>query len=293
MWHIPCSKPGVRLYAYIVAVFFAVQLRVQAESSAIDPFPFEFHDGFLWVKVQVSQSAEPLNFLLDSGAGVSVINLNTAHRLNVRLGQAVIVQGVQTTSTGYWAERLNATAGSVPLPKNYLAVDLGKLSHVCNCCVDGLIGMDFFRNRVVQIDYANHLVRLVKDAGKAEGQTTVVLKTRRCGIEVPIQVNGSEPKLARLDTGCASALQWVAKDVSPKECTQRTAVALSRFTINETQSIVWFGSNEFQSVTTGIHTEEMFAGEAGLIGNGLLSHFTSVTIDAKHGQLILGERVSD
>ena len=283
----------MRFYAYIFTVFFAVLLRAKAESPVFAAFPFEFHDGFLWVQVRVSQADEPLNFLLDSGAGVSVLNLKTAHRLNVHLGREVIVQGVQTTSTGYWADRLTATANGVALPKDYLAVDLGKLGQVCNCCVDGLIGVDFFQNRTVQIDYENHTIRLLQAVSETNGQVTVALKIRRCGMEVPIQVNGNGPKLARLDTGCASALQWVTKDVSPKECTQRTAVALTRFTVNETQSTVRLGTDEFNSVTTGIHSEEMFAGESGLIGNGLLSRFKSITIDCKHGRLILGERISD
>jgi hypothetical protein len=37
----------------------------------------------------------------------------------------------------------------------------------------------------------------------------------------------------------------------------------------------------------------VFAGEAGLLGNGLLSRFGSVTVDAKAGRLILERRCND
>jgi len=40
------------------------------------------------------------------------------------------------------------------------------------------------------------------------------------------------------------------------------------------------------AVRTGIHTEQMFAGEAGLIGNGLLSQFR-VTLDADKSRVLL------
>src|SRR5258708_4931133 len=167
----------------------AALLQARAESSTPVEFPFEFHDGFLWVKVMVPQSAEPLTFLLDSGASVSVINLKTAQRLKLPLGRPVVVQGVESTSRGYFPQRLDATAKGVPLQKNYLAVDLAKLGQVCNCCVDGLIGADFFHNKVVQIDFAEHKIRLLKSGEKINGQA-LDLKVRPCGMEMPVQVNG-------------------------------------------------------------------------------------------------------
>lgn len=274
-------------------VFAAALFQVRAKPLTQIEFPFEFRDGFLWVNVSVPQSSRPLNFLLDTGASVSVIDLNTARRLQSRLGQPVVVQGVESTTKGYWPQRLAAKAGDVPLETKYLAVDLEELGQACNCCIDGLIGADFFRGKIVQIDFAKRKIRLLESNVQIAGQTFVPLRLRPCGMEAPIQVNGGEPKFARLDTGCASALQWVTADVQPKDCAQRPAIALNRFTVNETKSAVRFGTAEFQSVPTGIHADEIFAGEAGLIGNGLLSHFKTVTIDARRGQLILGERVSN
>jgi hypothetical protein len=42
-------------------------------------------------------------------------------------------------------------------------------------------------------------------------------------------------------------------------------------------------------VPTGLHTEKLLAGEDGLLGAGLLTHFAIVTIDEPGGQLILEE----
>lgn len=292
-WHRDCIADGVSRRLFAIVIFIVTLFQVRAESSALTEFPFEFHDGFLWVRVNIPQSTEPLNFLLDTGASVSVINLNTAQRLGLRLGQPVVVQGVESTTKGFWPQRLAARAGEVPLGNKYLAVNLRELGQACNCYVDGLIGADFFHGKNVQIDFAERKIRLLTSNEEIAGQTIVPLRLRPCGMEAPIQVNGGEPKFARLDTGCASALQWVTAKVQPKDCSQRPAIALSRFTVNETKSIVRFGNAEFQSIPTGIHANEIFAGEAGLIGNGLLSHFKTVTIDAKRGQLILGEQISD
>jgi hypothetical protein len=287
------SRFAVRSCLCAVLVFAAVLFRAQAAPLGAVEFPFKFHDGFLWVEVTVPQSAEPLNFLFDSGASASVVNLKTAQRLKLPLGNPGAVRGVDATTTGFFPQRLMATADKIPLKKDYLAVDLSQLGRACRCCVDGLIGMDFFRGKVVQIDFAEHKIRLLKSTKGIEGKTVITLKMRPCGMEVPVQVNGGEPRFVRLDTGCASPLQWVTAGVQPKDCSQRPAIALSRFTVSETKSTVRLGNVEFQSVPTGIHAREIFAGEAGLIGNGILSGFKTVTIDTRRSQLILGERISN
>jgi hypothetical protein len=53
------------------------------------------------------------------------------------------------------------------------------------------------------------------------------------------------------------------------------------------QTSLRMGKTDFVSVPTGLHRHEMFAGEAGLIGNGVLSQFATVMIDVPGGRLIL------
>ena len=72
-----------------------------------------------------------MRFLLDSGAEVSVVNLDTAKRLGMSLGEKVNVSSVQTTMTGYWPQKLSATASGVKLPSDFLALDLSKLNAAC------------------------------------------------------------------------------------------------------------------------------------------------------------------
>ncbi len=51
---------------------------------------------------------------------------------------------------------------------------------------------------------------------------------------------------------------------------------------------VTLGTERFAAVKTGLHDKPMFAGEAGLLGNGLLSHFR-VTVDIAKSQLLLSK----
>jgi hypothetical protein len=269
----------------IVFVFLLSQGR--AEPSPIAEFPFQLREGLIWIQVTVPQSAKPLNFMLDSGAGVSVINLHTAQRLGLKLGNRVSVRGVQTSVGGYWPQRLSASVGEVHLPKDYLAVDLGDLSQACDCGVDGLIGADFFSKRVVQIDYEAKKIRIFKSATDIESSESLPLEMRPCGMRVPLQVNGGKQQWVRLDTGCASALQWVTSEVASNNCSRLPAIGVSKLSIPQAKSDVRLGKIEFKAVPTGLQDKEIFAGEAGLLGNGLLSRFASITVDASAHRLIL------
>ena len=266
-----------------------LQVRI-AEAVAGGEFPFQLKEGFIWVKVRTPQSAEPLNFLLDSGASVSVINLQTAERLGLTLGNRVRVQGVGPSTGGFRPEHLCATAGEVRLPGNYLAVDLSALSGACECRVDGLIGFDFFMGRIVQVDFAGGKIRVPAAVPAAAGQKVLPLRVRQGAFRVPVRVNGGMARWVRLDTGCAAGLQWVADSAGAEGRDRRMAVALSKLSVVVARSRVQLGEACFEDVATDLHPKRIFADEAGLLGNGLLSRFGSVTIDAKAGRLALDPR---
>ena len=275
-----------------VLTFAAALAGVQAASVSLAEFPFEFREGLLWVEVTVPQSKKPLNFLVDTGAGVGVINLSTAKRIGLKLGREVMVHGVQTMLTGYWQQRMLAKVGEVELPREYLAVDLDKLSSSCERPVDGLVGADFFRGRVVQIDFEAQRIRLLKPEKARKTGEALPLQLRSCGMRVPIRVNDHKRQWVRLDTGRATALQWVTSDVRPEQCGRKMAIGLVEISIPQTETTVGIGEHKFGNVPTGLHETAIFPGEAGLLGNGLLSRFSTVTIDAKAGRVILGERRS-
>ena len=252
-------------------------------------FPFEFREGLLWVKVQVPESERVLNFLLDSGAETSVVNLGTAKELGLQLGQRAGVRGVGVSMDAFWTGTRSAKANEVELPSHLLALDLGKLSSSCACRVDGLIGADFFKGRAVQIDFRQSKVHLLA-AGTASTGNTAPLEVRRCGMRVKASINGEKARWFRVDTGCATPLQWVTADVSTEDCTSKVAVGLTEIGIPQTRTSVKVGAEVLRDVETGLHRSPIFEGEAGLIGNGLLSQFETVTIDSAKGRLVLGPR---
>jgi len=70
------------------------------------------------------------------------------------------------------------------------------------------------------------------------------------------------------------------------------AIGLAEISIPQTTTTVGIGEHQFLNVPTGLHETAIFPGEAGLLGNGLISRFSTVTIDAKAGRVILKEHHS-
>lgn len=261
----------------------------QTMAGPTSEIPFEFRDGLIWLKVRAEGAREPLNFLLDSGAGVSVIDLGTAERLGLKLASRVSVRGVQTETSGYWPQRLNASMSDVPLPRDFLALDLQKLSKACAHRVDGLVGADFFRDRVVQVDFTACVVRLLTTA-PANADESLTLEVQKDVLRVPVAVNGGKPQWMRLDTGCASALQWVSttRPAATAATRRRMSVGLAEVPVAMASTTVVLGKLRFDEVPTGVHSKQIFTGEFGLLGNGLLSRFT-VTVDAPNKRLLLSK----
>lgn len=275
----------------ISALVASTLARVQAAPKPSAEWPFEFRDGLIQVSVAAPQSGEPLHFLVDTGASVSVVDLRTARRLGLKRGARVSVRGVHNSMNGYWPTRLKAQLGDLSLPEECLAVDLAKLSDACNSAVDGLLGLDFFRDRIVQLDFVTKRIRLLDSTDPFPAGEILPLEIRPCGMRLPVCVEGNKQQWVRLDTGCASALQWVSSSVPSAKCERRIAVGLDRISIPQTTTRLRIGTIALESVPTGLHEREIFPGESGLLGNGLLARFSSVTIDARAGRLTLGSRL--
>jgi hypothetical protein len=203
--------------------------------------------------------------------------------------EAVTVRGINATTTGYWTDSPAAQLGGIALSTNYLAMDLSGVSVACHRQVDGLIGADFFAGRIVQIDFAREKVRLLENGPSPASAEILPLQIEGSKLRVPVEVVGLGKAWARLDTGCASDLHWaVSKDaLNSQSSTEELGVGVSSMLIRQNSHSVRLGDLTLEKIATGLHTEKLLAGESGLVGSGLLSHFAVVTIDERAGQVTL------
>ncbi|MCI0747675.1 MAG: retroviral-like aspartic protease family protein [Verrucomicrobia subdivision 3 bacterium] len=275
MWH--------TLLLWLIGAPFVAPLKTDVT------LPFQLKDGFMWVAVSVAEGPETLNLLLDTGAEVTTLDLNTAKRLNLKRGRPVKVAGVGGKGTGYWPQTLNATLAGAKLPSRVLVTDLCALQASCQCPIDGLLGADFFRHRVVHIDFKAKTISLLAEAPAHNGPI-LPIRFRRSIMQVPVTVDGRRSQWLRLDTGCASPLEWVSSNAPRSTRGSKISVGLAAFRLPTAYTNVELGKHHFEHVPAGIHSAPLFPGEAGLLGLGLLSRFEHVTIDGRAGQLLLSGR---
>lgn len=273
-----------RFSILLIALLCFAQASLRAET--VSQFPFQYRDGFIWLKVAVPQRREPLNFLLDSGAASSVLDLQTARQLGVKFGGSQTVQGVHSQAVARQVKDFDARISDVALPNSLLALDLSAVSKTCSQKIDGLLGADFFRRRVVQLDFTAGCVRLLNQADPVATTAQILpIKTCNNAFCIPVCIAGSAQQWMRLDTGCDSALEWVVSDAKSKAL-RGSSIGLSNASVRYLHTEVQLGAKSFSAVKTGVHEQQIFCGESGLIGNPLLSHFR-VTIDAQRKHVVL------
>jgi predicted aspartyl protease len=264
-------------------------LALAAHVQAATEIPFSYSDGLIWVKLKAAGQDAPLNFLLDSGAGASVLDLRTARRIGAKLGGSESVQGVDGRAIAYRVLDFDSTIGTIAAPRSLLALDLSGVSAGVSQRIDGLLGADFFRNRIVQIDFAAKKIRLLtRGELKERGCELLPISSRNGAMCVRVGVAGQPCEWMRVDTGCSSALRWVVTAAKANKFAG-TSLGIAARSAREVETDVQLGQSRFTGVKTGIHTRQIFVGEAGLLGNGLLSKFT-VTIDGTKDRLVLAKR---
>jgi hypothetical protein len=242
------------------------------------------HDGLVWVVVDCGGTK--LHFVVDTGAACSCVNLAAAKRLNMRLGSVLTVAGVGGRTTGYRCTRFQASVGGMRLPEEVVALDLSGPSRGCSEAIDGLIGADFFRGKVVQIDYARRVLSREAGPGGAGGTR---LRFANGVICVPVAVNGGRARWTRLDTGCTDALDWYEGAICCATKGTKGAgksLALATSAGSAPQAEVMVGITRFHAVPVKMLAREIFLGEAGLLGNVALSKYL-VTIDGIGNRLLL------
>lgn len=257
---------------------------------------FRYAHQLIWIDLRVdgaSPATPPLHFLLDTGAGVTVIDLNAAKHLGLQFGRSETIAGVDGRATAWHVSGFHTSVAGAPVRDSLLALDLSRVSRACGEHIDGLLGADFLRDKIVQIDYAAGRLRLFSSNGTvvaAAGAIVLPLRQTSDAWCIPIAISGNKPQWLRLDTGCDEALLWVidrhTRLNSSSAATAATSVGFSAATPKYATLDVRLGSDSLTGIPAGLHEREIFPGESGLIGNPLLSRY-KITIDARAKKLIL------
>jgi len=158
------------LLALVVAVLLlttaasrAVQTPSKPASSTSEvSIPFELVVRHIVLKVRINNS-RPLSFVLDTGDKVAIVDVERAKELGLNLQGQVRVGGAGSeTLPGSFVKGATWT---IPGLEGFsqpvaLAIPLGKLAARFGHDFDGIIGSDFIKQYVVEVDYQARVIKL-------------------------------------------------------------------------------------------------------------------------------------
>jgi predicted aspartyl protease len=117
--------------------------------------PMNFVGKAPCVPVRIVDS-EPLNFLFDTGASISVLDASTADELGFETEGELGGTGAGGTDTASLALVPAMSVGGVIVMNPMVAVfDISAISELAGKKVDGVLGADFCRRFIVEMDYEN------------------------------------------------------------------------------------------------------------------------------------------
>ena len=203
------------------------------------------------------------------------------------MGAAVVVEGVDARVIGFWPAKMQAHLAEHQLPDRFLCLDLANLSQAAASSVDGLLGADFLGGKIVQLNFGKNILQILKSFTPGPSELSLPMRKSREAMLVPVQVNGGPRKWVRLDTGCASPLEWVEDQAGTGGTEVGMAIGLVPVSKRIAHRTISMGQISFSDMEIGLHSKPIFPGEQGLLGIGLLSRFAVVTVDTRKGRLYL------
>jgi hypothetical protein len=132
-----------------------------AATPAVE-IPFELVARHIMLKVKINNS-RPLSFVFDTGDKVAIVDTERAKELGLKLEGQIRVGGAGSDFlTGSFVK---GSTWTIPGLEGFsqpvtLALPLGRLAARFGHDSDGIIGSDFIKQFVVEIDYQARLLRL-------------------------------------------------------------------------------------------------------------------------------------
>jgi aspartyl protease/PDZ domain-containing protein len=187
--------------------------------------PFELVTRHIVLKVSVNNS-RPLSFVLDTGDKYAVIDLQRAHELGLTLQGEVKMHGAGAeTPTGAFVRDSSFTILGLPgfSQPVFFALPLARMAPRFGHDFDGIIGADFIKQFVLEVDYHARVIKLHdKDKFTYSGSgESIPLKLNSAGhpiIEAELTPMGSEPIKGKfvVDIGSGAALSLYSPFVAER-----------------------------------------------------------------------------
>ena len=215
------GKKRQRLSLSLILLFIITPHPNLRGASASDPIPFDFVRNQIVLKVHVRASG-PYHFILDTGSALSVLDYQLARRLGLPVYRTIFKANTVGENKDIIIKRTfipHLKVGACASWKLWAyLVSLRELSRKLDMEIHGIIGYNFFKDKVVQINYLDQTVRFmdpseyqlpVNSESSAQYQTITIpmffAKNHVMPIIHNVRINGTAIR-ASIDTGSSLSL---------------------------------------------------------------------------------------
>ena len=204
-----------RFWISLVCIFFQISVNSQ---DPIETIPFKLAHNLIFIEVQINNFEKPLNFLFDTGAGITVIETNIAAQLSLKInGESKI----STSGKSLISEE--STANTVRIGKkvtleniNLILMDLNHLSTYLNTTIDGVIGYDLLHKFVTETNIDRQVFRFYEPntfayKGNSEPIKLTTLESNLFGILINVTPKHGHDQITlnfEIDTGAQNYLTF-------------------------------------------------------------------------------------
>lgn len=206
------------LLGLILMLFLTFEAHASDSPKVLARIPFEMVGTYVVLKVKINDNP-PLNLLLDSGIGTTLITeLTAGDSIVFDRTFKTVLKGLGTgTDMHAWVSDSNTLQIGKHKLKNQtvmiLETDVFNLSKHTGTKMNGILGADFFSNQIVRVDYTRKCIYLYDASSftppKGFVPLPISLEGHKMFIEVPIQDANGRIRTVRmlLDTG-AELTAW-------------------------------------------------------------------------------------
>ena len=199
---------------FIISLFsiYLFSISANAKSRKIESIPFEMVGSYVVINVKINDSS-PLNLILDSGIRNTIITeLEPSDKITLSfsdvkdmmgLGGGGILEAYTSNFNLLKIGKLKLQNKTVYVLKN----DVFNLSKHSGTKINGLIGVDFFQDHIVEIDYSSKHIRFYEptnfEAPKGYEMMPITIESQKMFVELSVVESDSTHRQVKMlmDTG--------------------------------------------------------------------------------------------
>jgi hypothetical protein len=196
----------------LIFTLFVLSTNLFCKNKLISTIPFEMVGSYIVVNVKVNNST-PLKMILDTGVRSTIITeLFPDDNVEMQNGELRELQGLGAGNQlfAFESDSNNIMIGKFELKNRLVYVlpeNIFKLTNQTGTKINGLLGVDMFRNNIVQLDYTARKIRIYDyenfEAPKNYGVMPMIIQRQKLFIQLSVLETDSAKRSIKMliDTG--------------------------------------------------------------------------------------------